>query len=220
MMADRHVPAIRFEVLGALRVCRDGVPVALGPIQQQVVLGVLLLHANSTISRDRLVDAVWGADAPTYAVNLLQKHISTLRRALEPDRAARDPSSLLNWTAQGYLLSVPADSLDIGRFDEALRTAQQARSSGDLPTAAAALTIGLDLWRGTPYDGLPSPALDAEREQLAERWTAATEDRLDLDLALGRHFDVIAELRRQVGASGSVACTCWRCTGRVVSRKR
>jgi DNA-binding SARP family transcriptional activator len=76
----RRSDCVRFDVLGPLRAMRGVDDVALGAVQQRVVLAVLLLHANRPIARQQLLDAVWGQDAPTYAVNLLQKHVSGLRR--------------------------------------------------------------------------------------------------------------------------------------------
>ena len=118
---------LRFEVLGPLRAWRDSEPVNLGPLQQRVVLAVLLLHANRPFGRDQMIDAVWGPAAPTYAVNLLQKHVSGLRRALEPGRPGREPSQLLAWTDAGYQLNVPAEALDLSRFDRAVDRARVAR---------------------------------------------------------------------------------------------
>ncbi|MGI5466737.1 AfsR/SARP family transcriptional regulator [Streptomyces sp. CA-132043] len=84
--------ALRFEALGPLRVWRDGEEVNPGPVQQRVVLAVLLLHANRPLPREKLIDAVWGTAAPGRAVNLVQRHAAGLRRVLEPDRPARSPS--------------------------------------------------------------------------------------------------------------------------------
>src|SRR3712207_755994 len=111
-MGDRVGSVVRFEVLGPLRARRGDVALDLGPVQQQVVLAVLLLHANRPVGRDQLIEAVWGAQAPAYAVNLVQKHVSGLRRVLDPGRAGRQVSELV-WTRAGYLLSVPAGALDL-----------------------------------------------------------------------------------------------------------
>src|SRR5690348_867914 len=137
-MIEHREPGPRFAVLGPVQVCRDGVPLSLGPIQRQVVLAVLLFRANHPAGRQELIDAVW-ADPPAYAVNLVQKHVSDLRRLLEPDRAARGPSQQLRWTAAGYLLTVPPGWLDLAEFDGELARAWAARAAGDLAAASAAL---------------------------------------------------------------------------------
>jgi DNA-binding SARP family transcriptional activator len=197
-MDDVVSAGINFEVLGPLRAWRDGAALPLGPVQQRVVLAVLLLHTNRPIGRQQIIDAVWGPAHPTHAVNLLQRHVSALRRVLEPQRSARAASDRVVWTDGGYLFTVPAGSLDLEQFDSGVSLARAARTAGDLPKAAAALHSALRLWRGPTCDGLISPFLDAQREQLAERRISALEERIDLDLALGNHLDVIAELRALV----------------------
>ncbi len=197
-MDDVVSARIKFEVLGPLRAWRDGAALPLGPVQQRVVLAVLLLHTNRPIGRQQIIDAVWGPAHPTHAVNLLQRHVSALRRVLEPQRSARAVSDRVVWTDGGYLFTVSAGSLDLEQFDSSVSMARAARAAGDLPKAAAALHSALQLWRGPACDGLISPFLDAQREQLAERRISALEERIDLDLALGNHLDVIAELRALV----------------------
>ncbi|WP_165449546.1 AfsR/SARP family transcriptional regulator [Krasilnikovia cinnamomea] len=172
----------------------------LGSIKQRVVLGALALHANRPIGREQLIAAVWGADAPTYAVNLLQKHVSGLRQVLDPIRSARSRSQVLSWTDAGYLLSIPHDFLDLERFDRGVTAARAARAAGDLATAAERLHNALGLWRGPLLDGLTSPLVDAERDRLAERHIVAVEERIEIDLALGDDQDLVAELRRLVAA--------------------
>jgi len=186
---------VHFDLLGPLRARRGEIDVPLGSLQQRVVLAVLLLHANRPIARQQLIEAIWGWDAPTYAVNLLQKHVSGLRRAIEPDRAAGG-SALLTWTQAGYLLNLAPGRLDLDTFIRAVESARLSRADGDLAAAAASLHEGLRLWRGMACEGLSSPWLDAERDRLAERRITAIEERMDIDLALGRHFNLIAELQQ------------------------
>ncbi|MDT5035020.1 MAG: hypothetical protein QOE03_205 [Micromonosporaceae bacterium] len=198
-MSERTGSAVRFEVLGALRASREGSALKLGSLQQRVVLGVLLLHANRSVGREQVIEAVWGSAAPAYAVNLLQKHVSGLRRALDPARA-EGASQLLAWTDGGYLLTVAAGDLDLDVFDRELAVARAARAATDLSAAAEALRTALGLWRGPAFEGLVSPLLDAQREWLAERWIGAVEDRIDVDLALGRAnpADLVTELRHLI----------------------
>lgn len=194
-MGDRMPPgAAHFEVLGPLQVWRDGEEVNLGQTQQRVMLAVLLLHANRPVSRQRLMDAVWGPAAPGRAMNLLQRHAAGLRRALEPHRPARTPSRLLTWTDAGYVLTVPAGRLDLDAFTERVKQARAARTAGDLSAAAETFHSALRLWRGRLCEGLSSPLLDAERERLAEHRLSVLEDRIEVDLELGRQAEVVAEL--------------------------
>ncbi|GAB1689815.1 BTAD domain-containing putative transcriptional regulator [Krasilnikovia sp. M28-CT-15] len=200
MVSSRRDAPVRLDVLGQLQAWHGEDLVPLGSIKQRVVLGALALHANRPIGREQLIAAVWGADAPTYAVNLLQKHVSGLRQVLDPVRSARSRSQVLSWTDAGYLLSIPPDFLDLERFDRGFTAARAARAAGDLATAAERLHNALGLWRGPLLDGLSSPLVDAERDRLAERRIVAVEERIEIDLALGDDNDLVAELRALVAA--------------------
>ena len=197
-MSEATEPAPRFGVLGPLRAWRGDGEVDLGPVQQRVVLAVLLLQAGHPISRQRLISAVWGDAPPARSVNLIQRHVSRLRRVLGTGEAGEDrldaPFRLV-WTDAGYLLTVPAGAVDLSVFQHELGRARAARAAGDLREAAAALHAALRLWRGPVCDGLSSPLLDAQRDRLAETRISVIEERADLDLALGQHADLIAELR-------------------------
>ena len=193
-MSEATDPAPRFGVLGPLRAWRGESAVDLGPVQQRVVLAVLLLQAGHPISRQRLISAVWGDVPPARSVNLIQRHVSRLRRVLGTGEA-RDAPCRLVWTDAGYLLTVPGGAVDLTVFHQELARARAARAAGDLREAAAALHAALALWRGPVCDGLSSPFLDAQRDRLAETRISVIEERADLDLALGQHADLIAELR-------------------------
>jgi DNA-binding SARP family transcriptional activator len=200
-MNDAGGSAPRFGVLGPLRVWRGESVVDLGPLQQRVVLAVLLLQGGRPIARQQMISAVWGEEPPAHAVNLVQRHVSGLRRVLglgEPSTAA---SFRLVWTDAGYLLTLPAGALDLEVFEGELRRARAARAAGGLEEAAAALHSALGLWRGPVCDGLSSPYLDGQRDRLAETRIGVTEDRIELDLTLGRHGDLIAELRELLAAN-------------------
>src|SRR6516165_7965257 len=131
-MTDSAAPEVRIGVLGPLRVWRDGAEVDLGPVQQRVVLAVLALQAGRPVGRQQMINAVWGETSPRNAVNLVQRHVSGLRRVLEPDRPGRAPSDLLAWTDVGYLLTLPAGALDLDRYESALARARTARAAGHL----------------------------------------------------------------------------------------
>ncbi len=168
-MRDEGEPAaLRFEVLGPLRAWRGDVELDLGPLQRRVVLAVLVLHANKPLGREQLIAAVWGPAAPDYAVNLVQKHVSGLRRALDPARPSRARSPLLAWTNAGYVLTIPAGHLDLDVYQREVSRARAARAEGDLPAAGERLHAALRLWRGPVCDGLAGPLLDAERDRLGE----------------------------------------------------
>jgi DNA-binding SARP family transcriptional activator/Tfp pilus assembly protein PilF len=194
-MNESSVPALRVGVLGPLRVWRHETVVDLGPVQQRVVLAVLALQAGRPVGRQQMINAVWGETPPRNAVNLVQRHVSGLRRILEPDRPGHTPSSLLTWTDAGYLLTLPTGALDLDDFDRELARARAVRAAGQLREAADALHSALGLWRGPVCDGLSSPFLDAQADRLAESHVSVLEERIELDLAIGEHAGLVAELR-------------------------
>jgi DNA-binding SARP family transcriptional activator/tetratricopeptide (TPR) repeat protein len=194
-MNDPGVPALRISVLGPLRVWRGGIVVDLGPLQQRIVLAVLAFQAGRPVGRQQMINAVWGVTPPRNAVNLVQRHVSGLRRVLEPDRPGHAPSGLLVWTDAGYLLTLPAGAVDLDVFDSQLGRARSAQDAGHLREAAEAMHSALGLWRGPVCDGLSSPYLDAQRDRLAESRISVLEERIELDLSIGAHADLIAELR-------------------------
>ncbi|MFD3461166.1 BTAD domain-containing putative transcriptional regulator [Nocardia fluminea] len=195
-MIDCGEQAVRFEVLGPLRVWRGGIAVDPGPLQQRVVIAVLLLHANRLLGREQLIDAVWGDAMPTHAVNLLQRHVSRLRKVVEPDRQVRGPSSQLVWADNGYVLAVADGGLDLEVYESMVARARAARAAGDLAGAVGQLRVASDLWRGPLCDGLRSPFLDAERDRLAERRLDVFEEQLELEVAVGNHREAIGQLSR------------------------
>jgi len=91
-MSDSDAPALRFSVLGPLRVWRGESVVDLGPVQQRVVLAVLALQAGRSVGRQQMINAVWGDAPPRNAVNLVQRHVSGLRRGLEPGHPGPAPN--------------------------------------------------------------------------------------------------------------------------------
>jgi DNA-binding SARP family transcriptional activator/tetratricopeptide (TPR) repeat protein len=189
---------LRFQVLGSLRAWRQEEPVDLGPIQRRVVLAVLLLNANQPLGREQLIDAVWGEAAPRWAVNLLQRDMSGLRHALEPERTDRSAPSCLRWTDAGYRLDLSHSSLDLADFEELVERAKKARSGGKDGEAARLMHSALGLWQGPLCSGLRSPLVDAERDRLLEKRIGVHEDRIELDLIVGTDRDLIDELRRLV----------------------
>ncbi|MEV0826678.1 AfsR/SARP family transcriptional regulator [Nonomuraea rubra] len=194
-MSEGHGEDVRFEVLGPLRAWRARTSLALGSGRRRTLLAVLLLHANRPVSRDRLIDELWGGNVPAYAVNLLQKHMSSLRAGLEPGRRRRGPSGALTWTEAGYVLRVPPGGLDLEVFEQEVRRAREAHAAGDLRGASGAYHTALRLWRGPVCDGLSSPFLDMMRDQVAERRIGAIEECMEVDLALGGQGDLVPELR-------------------------
>ena len=194
-MNEAGDPPLRLSVLGSLRVWRDETAIDLGPVQQRVVLAVLALQGGRPVGLQPVINAVWGEAPPRHAVNLVQRHVSGLRRVLEPGRPGRTPSELLTWSEAGYQLALPPGSLDLADYEGELARARTARAAGHLEDAAGALRAALRLWRGPLCDGLNSPFLDAQRDRLAESRISVIEERIELELATSGGTDPIAELR-------------------------
>jgi DNA-binding SARP family transcriptional activator/tetratricopeptide (TPR) repeat protein len=191
-------PALRVEVLGPVQAWLGDTRLSLGPVQQRVVLAVLALRSNRPVRREQLIEAIWGDTAPAYAVNVVQKYISGLRRAFEPVRSDRSPSRVLTWSEVGYRLALPPGSLDLEVFDREVSRARTARAAGELPEAVQAMHAAMQLWRGPAFDGLAGPLLDVERARLEERRISVLEERIEIDLAMGTDEDLVTELTRLV----------------------
>nr|WP_255415720.1 BTAD domain-containing putative transcriptional regulator [Promicromonospora sp. AC04] len=163
----------------------EGTSVPLGGPRPRALLGVLLAHAGTPVSTDRLIDQLWGEQPPATVRTSLQVHVSGLRKVLG-DRLVTAPN--------GYLLDAEPAEVDALSFEALVMTARAART--DHPARAAAdLATALDLWRGEPYAGVPDgPDVLAARTRLSELRLTALEDRLGADLAIGRHAHLVAEL--------------------------
>jgi DNA-binding SARP family transcriptional activator len=166
-----------FRILGPLEVLERGHQVALGGAKQRALLATLLLQANEVVSTDRLVDALWEEEPPARADKALQVYVSQLRKALGRER--------LETKTPGYVLRVGDEELDVVRFERLLDEGR--------PKEALAL------WRGQPLaDVAYSRFARSEIARLEELRVAALEERIEQDLAAGRHANVIGELEALV----------------------
>src|SRR5262245_8929230 len=173
---------MEFRILGPLEV-REGDPIlGLGGAKPRALLALLLLHANEVVSRDRLIDELWGASPPETAATALQVHVSQLRKTLGRDVILTQPP--------GYLIRVSDGELDLHRFEQLVAAAR----AEELAEAARLLREGLALWRGAPLAELGDTFAPAERARLAEQRLAALEQRIEAELALGRHGGLVPEL--------------------------
>ncbi len=166
-----------FRILGPLEVLESGTSLELGARKHRELLAMLLIHANEVVSIDRLIDALWEEEPPERAQKALQVYVSQLRKTLGRERVETVPP--------GYRLRVSDGELDVDRFQAALAEGR--------PDEA------LSLWRGEPLaDVAYSRFARAETARLEELRLTAVEDRLDLDLAAGRHAQLVGELEALV----------------------
>jgi DNA-binding SARP family transcriptional activator/class 3 adenylate cyclase/tetratricopeptide (TPR) repeat protein len=164
---------MEFRILGPLEVSSEGRVLDLGGAKQRALLAMLLLDANSVVSKGRLIDALWEDDPPETARKALQVHVSGLRKVLGKERVVtREP---------GYLLRVEEDELDLARF-------QRLREQGKPADALA-------LWRGEPLSefGMRRFA-QSDIARLEDARLACLEERIDQDLRAGRHAELTGEL--------------------------
>jgi|SRR5581483_10372835 len=177
---------MEFRILGPLEVDDHGRAVALGGHKQRALLAALLLTPNRAVSIDRLVGALWPTHPPAAAANALQYHVSQLRKLLGEAIVTREP---------GYLLRLDPERLDLTRFERLVAEAKGAEAA----QASRLLSEALDLWRGEPLRDLADdPSSQGEIQRLEAARLAALELRIEADLALGRHAQLVAELEALV----------------------
>jgi DNA-binding SARP family transcriptional activator/class 3 adenylate cyclase len=177
-------------VLGALEASRDWRPLALGGLRQRAVLASLLIHADEVVTTERLIEEIWSGAPPPRALTTLRSYMSRLRGILETG----DTPAVVS-QPRGYLLRLGPDQLDARRFERLASQGHAALARADAAAAADALATALALWRGPPYAEVADRAFArAEVTRLEELRLATLEDRLEADLALGRHEPLVGEL--------------------------
>jgi predicted ATPase/DNA-binding SARP family transcriptional activator len=166
-----------YRILGPVEVLGNDGPLSLGGAKQRALLALLLLHAGRVVSRERLIDDLWGDAPPDTARETVQVYVSRLRKLL--------PAGALATRGAGYALDVEPDSLDLAQF-ERLRTERRFHEA-------------LALWRGPPLAEFEEAFARVEGARLEELRLATLEERFDADLALGRHGELVGELEALVG---------------------
>jgi DNA-binding SARP family transcriptional activator/Flp pilus assembly protein TadD len=172
-------------LLGPLEVSVDGRSVELTTGRLRTLLAVLAMSAGQAVSVDRLAAAMWEGELPADARRAVQTYVTRLRGVLGPELIATSPA--------GYVLRAEPEQVDALRF---LRLLDAAAGTAEVSAEEGLLAEALRLWRGTPFAGVESGWLqDAQAPRLVERYLAGVERRVDLDLAAGRHGELVAELR-------------------------
>jgi DNA-binding SARP family transcriptional activator/streptogramin lyase len=177
---------VEFRILGPVEVVDDGRPISIRRGKQLALLAYLLLRPNELAPSERLIDELWDERPPPTAAKVLQNAVSELRKALGEDRLLTRPP--------GYMLRVEPGELDLERFE---LLARRGRAAGDPELLREALA----LWRGAALADLrDEPFAQRASAQLEESRLAAQEDRLDADLASGRHAELVPELETLIAS--------------------
>jgi DNA-binding SARP family transcriptional activator len=193
------VGTIDFFLLGPLEARQRERPLRLGSIKHRMLLAKLLLHPNQVVSTEELIVAVWGEEPPPTVKQSLQNHVAALRKAIEAGNGDGPPRTLVT-RDPGYLLRVDPERLDLHRFQRLDREGRQALAAGDPARAADLLRQALALWRGPALADVAASADIAWPELVGveELQVASTEARIEAELALGRHHELVAELEALV----------------------
>ena len=182
---------MRFRILGPLEVLSPDGWTAISAPKWRSLLACLLIRPSQLVPTDLLIDELWGDNPPNTANNLVSIYVHRLRKVIG-DVEGR----VLVYRAPGYLLRLAPGDLDLQQFESQVSEGRNALALGDLKSAAMLLSDALALWRGPLLaDVPPSPLLSTQADRAAELWLAATELRIEADLACDRAAQVVAELR-------------------------
>ena len=200
LVAERHryVSAgwlgglVEFRVLGPLEIRAGRGWWRPAGQRQQRLLAALLLAPNRAVSLSHLVDVVWEDCPPATAKRQVQNLISALRRDLVE---AGSSTQVLRGDGPGYRISVADGELDLDMFERHIAQGHYLAGLGEMAQAVEALRAALGLWRGPALAGTTGRVIEAAAIRLDEQRLAATEQCLDLELSLGRHFQLAGELR-------------------------
>lgn len=184
-------PVIEFRLLGPFEVLIDGARAELGGTRPKALLAILLLNRGKAVSGERIADELWGETPPATAAKTVQVYVSRLRKALG--------EGVLVTRGSGYALEVGPDAVDADRFERLAGEGHDALDRGDARAGAARLRDALDCWRGEALaDFAYESFAQNEIARLDELRLAVLEDRIDADLALGRHAALVPELETLV----------------------
>src|SRR4051794_2977180 len=178
---------MEYRVLGPLEALGSEGPLPLGGAKQRALLALLLLNANHVVSRERLIDELWGEDPPETAVTSVQVYVSRLRKLL--------PDGSLVTRPPGYVLEVEPEYVDLLRFERLVKDGRASLAAGDPIHAADTIREAIGLWRGPALTEFAAePFAQVEAGRLDDLRVAALEERIDADLQLGRHAELTGEL--------------------------
>ncbi len=193
---------LRFSLLGLMRAHRGAAALKIGSPQQQAMLAVLLLRPGHSASATDLIAALWGEEPPGAAMTTVRTYAWRWRKVLDAGGrseegdgggAERPASSVLVSIGDGYRLVLPKLAVDAAQA-EALAAEAERIARTDPLRARDLLNQALELWQGEPLAGVPGPFAERHRQRLEELRLTLLEERIGLDLTLGRHSRCIPEL--------------------------
>src|SRR5262245_42258542 len=188
---------MEFRVLGPVELWSADRQHDLGPARERCVLAILLLPPGTIVPADTLIDRLWETRPPAKARESLSAYIARLRGSLR--QAAGDGVQLVG-RARGYLLDVDPEAVDLHQFCRLRRQADVLAADGDHDQAATLLREADRLWRGQALAGLDGSWVTWMRDSLDEERRAAIQERVECELALGRHADLVGELHHLLAA--------------------
>ena len=190
---------VQFKVLGTLEVLNGERICTPTPPKVRRVLSVLVMTANRIVHMDALIDELWGANPPKSAVTTVQTYICHLRRVFEKENLCTTHGDLLYTRPPGYVLRVSDDQLDARLFEQLTARGQELLERGCAHQASEVLRRALAMWTGPALANIqPGDVLQPYVVHLEERRISALELRIQADMALGRHRQIICELRSLV----------------------
>ena len=186
---------MEFRLLGLLEVCAGGQRLDVDRRKERALLAMLLLQAGQVVSVDRLIENLWDGNAPRSATSTLRTHISHLRQALN----ASGEADVILTRAPGYVLDLQRHTFDVLTFEQVAASGRCALIEGDVPRAASLFAQALDLWRGEPLADFPYETFaQHDVARLRETRLSVLEDRIEADIACGRHRFLVPELEALV----------------------
>ena len=184
---------MEFRALGPIELWSAGQQCDLGPARARRVLAILLLTPRTIVPAEVLIDRLWDTRPPPKARESLSVYIARLRASL---RLALDDGVRLAGRARGYVLDVDPEAVDLHQFRRLRRQAEALSASGDYDHAASLLREADGLWRGQALAGIPGDWVGRMRDSLEEERRGAILERVECELELGRHADLVGELRQ------------------------
>ncbi|MFF9909414.1 BTAD domain-containing putative transcriptional regulator [Streptomyces sp. NPDC013457] len=181
---------LRIDLLGPVGVRRGEAPLDIGPVRRQAVLAALALRDGTLITRQQLLDDVWGTEPPGTGHRVLPSYVYPLRKALDAPGTAT-ARSVIRGERGGYRFVAGAARTDVAELTERAAGSRRAKAAGSLDSALELCTRALDLFRGEPLAGLPGPFAEAERQRLAQHRRALRHERAELLVLLGRFADTL-----------------------------